>query len=275
MVLAGLRLGFELHAWRRAGRTAQLWWRDDDARALTPALRRLLELSDRHTVPLALAVIPEGLSEEVAEAVAARPQVMIVQHGVDHRNRCDGPAAGEFPPSWTSWELAARLRVGWARLEPIEAARKVFVPPWNDIPPGLPEALVHAGYAGFSAWGAIDPQGSPLRIDAHLDLLRWRRGPRFRGVGRFEAALAQALRTRRRSGQWDAPIGLLTHHLDHDEAAWSYLAEFLCGTTREPALAWCSLERLMAKRRTRMYLAGTAPPPQRTSAAGVTLTADF
>ena len=48
---------------RRSGRPVALWWRDDDAVADTPALRRLLEIA---TVPLALAVIPARLEPSLA-----------------------------------------------------------------------------------------------------------------------------------------------------------------------------------------------------------------
>jgi hypothetical protein len=36
-------------------------------------------------------------------------------------------------------------------------------------------------------------------------------------------ALRQHLSRRRLEGRPEAPVGLLTHHLDHDEAAWGFL----------------------------------------------------
>jgi len=51
-------LDAELDAWSAAGRTAELWWRDDDAIVPTPALDRLLDIRRRSGVPIALAVIP-------------------------------------------------------------------------------------------------------------------------------------------------------------------------------------------------------------------------
>jgi hypothetical protein len=35
------------------------------------------------------------------------------------------------------------------------------------------------------------------------------------------------LAERRRAGLWDEPLGLLSHHLDHDEDAWRFLEVFL------------------------------------------------
>lgn len=245
MRFSDLGLALELHAWRLAGRTARLWWRDDDARTATPALDRMLELSDRYGVPLALAVIPGDGAPALAEALRHRPQVTVIQHGVDHLNRRDGPAAGEFPPHWSAAELAVRLEDGWASLCDLPHAEKIFAPPWNDVHPLLAAALAATGYAGWSAWCDLEPSGAPPRVDAHIDLLRWRGGARFRGAGRLASALQVALRTRRRRGLWDAPIGLLTHHLDHDEPAWAFLERLLAWSTQEQALAWTGLNEFL------------------------------
>ena len=48
----------EAARWREAGRTAELWWRDDDAADVGPALERLLAIHRDSGVPLALAVVP-------------------------------------------------------------------------------------------------------------------------------------------------------------------------------------------------------------------------
>jgi hypothetical protein len=246
LVLAQFQLAHELRAWRSAGRAAQLWWRDDDARQGTPALDRLLALSDRHGAPLALAAIPGPGVREIARAVFGRPQVVVIQHGVDHVNRRDGSLAGEFPCAAGAAEITARLNEAWATFEDAPCTRKVFAPPWNHVHRDLEFALGIAGYAAWSAWGEIAPAQSPRRIDAHLDLLRWRGGARFRGRALFASALRDALACRRRLGRWNAPIGLLTHHLDHDEPAWAYLDELLSWSRDEPALSWTAPDVLFA-----------------------------
>ena len=53
----------ELARWSAQGRTLPLWWRDDDAVAETPALRKLTELSERLGLPVHLAVIPAAAEE--------------------------------------------------------------------------------------------------------------------------------------------------------------------------------------------------------------------
>lgn len=226
--MRGLRLALESRRWRAAGRKPVLWWRDDDVRDDTPALRRLLALASRTGVPLTLAAIPDGDRSGLARALAGAAGVTLVQHGVDHRNRAvEGSGSGEFAAETAPDTIAAALDDGWARLAGLPGALKVFVPPWNAVHRALPPALAKQGYLGWSAWAQMEPGGAPWRVDAHLDLLRWKGGGRFRGAGAIHARLARLLAERRLAGRWDAPIGLLTHHLDHDEAAWAFLARFL------------------------------------------------
>src|SRR5216684_8019215 len=66
-----LDLERELDAWRAAGRSATLWWRDDDAVRPTPALDRLLAIAAG--VPLALAVIPGPTGAPLAERLVSCP----------------------------------------------------------------------------------------------------------------------------------------------------------------------------------------------------------
>lgn len=237
-------LWLELRRWSAAGRRARLWWRDDDAAGASANLDRLLRLSRSAGAPLTLAVIPGGDLRGLAERLSDAPRVTVAQHGLDHVNRRLGPHAGEFPHDWPALEVAVALGRGWRRLRHLPGARLVFVPPWNDIHPGLVEALTMAGYLGWSAYGALGQAAKPPRIDAHLDLLRWRPGARFRGRRRLLNAFAAELRRRRRAGAWEAPIGLLTHHLAHDEPAWAFLSAFLTWTLAHPAVGWVGLDDL-------------------------------
>src|SRR5438874_477384 len=62
----------ELARLRDAGRTAEFWWRDDDATAPTPPLRQLLTLAEATGVPVALAVVPLGAVPEVCRGPGRR-----------------------------------------------------------------------------------------------------------------------------------------------------------------------------------------------------------
>ncbi len=52
---------------------------------------------------------------------------------------------------------------------------------------------------------------------------------------RFLRRARKLLVQRRVLGAWDDPIGLLTHHLDHDKATWLFLERFLA-TFREATI---------------------------------------
>jgi hypothetical protein len=244
-----LDLWLELRRWRAAGRRARLWWRDDDAAGPSHSLDLLLATSAASGAPLTLAVVPAGDMRGLAARLAQAPLARAAQHGVDHLNRRPGVAAGEFPHDLSRAEVIVALRRGWSLMQHLPRAMAVFTPPWNDVHPELEAALEAAGYAAWSANGALGdaaaPAGRLVRLDVHLDLLRWRGGAGFRGRGRFLGALAAELRRRRLAGRWDAPIGMLTHHLAHDAAAWAFLTQFLAWSGREPALAWVGLETLI------------------------------
>ena len=239
-----LLLALELRRWRAAGLRPVLWWRDDDAREDTPALRRLIALAASTGAPLTVATIPDGDRSGLATPLTGASGVTLVQHGVDHRNRRIEGGSGEFAADTGVDEITDALGSGWARLEGLPGALKAFVPPWNFVHPALPEALSRAGFVAWSAWAERRPTEALPRIDAHLDVLRWGGGARFRGEGAVAARFTRLLADRRRAGDWAAPIGLLTHHLDHDDAAWAFLERFLARRDVD----WRGLPALLAER---------------------------
>lgn len=221
--LAWAGLSRELARWRARGHKPRLWWRDDDAGEAVPALERLLALSVGRGLPITLAVIPHKMTPALP-ALVVRQGVTVAQHGTDHRDRSGGGPSTEFPPSEPPASIATRLAEGWARLEPLPNRIPLFVPPWNALSDSLIAGLPLAGFRGLSATGQPWPLREPLpRLDVMIDLLRWKPAPAFRGTRAILRRLKRALRERRRTGRWDAPIGLLTHHLDHDEATWAFI----------------------------------------------------
>lgn len=226
----------ELAAWRRTGRRTTLWWRDDDAVDSTPAVERLLELACHHAVPLALAVIPslatESLAERVISTIHAGARVSVLQHGYRHQNEGTARKKIELDGERPVADLRRDLLAGRARLEQLfgVAALPVMVPPWNRIAATLLPELVSLGYIGLSTEGArasLFPVPGLLQFNAHVDLIRWRpRSQRgFRGNDELLAELVVELcrRRDRRAGDRD-PIGLLTHHAEHDERCWRFLS---------------------------------------------------
>jgi hypothetical protein len=243
----------ELAHWRDAGLPVEFWWRDDDARQPDPALRRLLAQADTHRVPLALAVIPEGVQAAAFES--ASDMVCVVQHGVDHINRAAvGEKETEFPAGEALSVLLARLLQGHAQLEALQGVRHVpvLVPPWNRISARqLPGELATVGYRGLSRFGArrsrteVAGLGS---VNTHVGIIDWHGTPGFAGE---DFVLAQATRHlhMRRTGLADSsePTGWLTHHAVHDEPAWAFMDRLFELTRARPGIRWLAASELFAR----------------------------
>jgi predicted deacetylase len=224
-------LGPELARWTAAGHRPVFWWRDDDARCPTEALDRLLALSNRFDAPLTLAAVPDGDIAALAKVCRHLRGVELAIHGFRHQNRAPpGQAAGEVNDQDDLTDVV--LELGGARevFRRAGVAATLFVPPWNNVHPTLKTALALHGL-GLSGYGELRGGDAPARLDAHLDLMRWKPRPRFRGAARFLLRTRRLLAERRRAGLWDEPLGLLSHHLDHDEDAWRFLEAFLSAVT--------------------------------------------
>jgi hypothetical protein len=232
---AGLR--GELEAWRQAGRTPTFWWRDDDATTVSPALDRLLELSDRQDAPVALAVIPAHLDPALARRVSRAERACVLQHGWSHEDHGpEGARHTELSDAWPAAEADARLTEGRARLRALFAGRflPVMVPPWNRIDDGVAGRLGRHGYTAISVLGPRSGrEAGPMRVNVHLDVMDWGVFG-FRGDGPLLATAVGHLAARR-EGRADPaePTGLMTHHLVHDEAVWDFVERFLAETRDE------------------------------------------
>ncbi|WP_165187033.1 polysaccharide deacetylase family protein [Caulobacter soli] len=226
-LLIATLIGPELARWKARGHAPVFWWRDDDARRPTPALERLLGLSVRFAAPITIAAVPDGDIVALAKASRAIPDVELAVHGFRHENRA--------PPGWPSGEVNDLDRLADVMSDlgtAIDVFRRagvtprLFVPPWNNAHPTLKRALGLQGL-GLSCYGDMRGEAEPDRLDAHLDVMRWKPEPRFRGTVRFLLRTRRLLAERRVKAAWDEPLGLLTHHLDHDEAVWRFLEAFL------------------------------------------------
>jgi predicted deacetylase len=224
-----LALGPELLLWARAGHTPVLWWRDDDARGPTGALEQLLNLARRHGAPLTLASIAGPNLPLLVRRVETEPSVEIAVHGFKHVNRQpEGRGFGEIVEGdGVDW-VRAQLRATVMAFHRAGAAPTLFVPPWNNLTPQLLAALPESSILAVSGFDRVSgTEGGVTRLDAHLDVLRWKGGGRFRGSWKFLSRMRRLMTQRRLAGRWDEPIGLLTHHLDHDKATWLFLERFL------------------------------------------------
>lgn len=244
-------LAAELARWCDAGRVADLWLRDDDAVEPTPALERLLALAARHAVPVTLAVIPAFTGAALADRLAAAPEVEVTVHGWSHENFA--------PPREKKQELGAHrpagdvldlLEEGLARLRQLHGPRlvPVLVPPWNRIDTALVPRLGGIGYRALSVFGPERALGLPA-VNTHVDVMDWRGTRGGRDSAALVADIVARLRAIERPGAGaGGTLGLLTHHLVHDETVWRFLEGLFVRTADHPACRWASLSAVLGGR---------------------------
>jgi hypothetical protein len=239
----------EISRWADAGRTAEFWWRDDDAARPDPAVSRLLALAQRASTPLALAVIPLQCEQALFDGIGS--PVAVLQHGTDHVNRAvAGEKKTEFSAAEAPAQAVARLAAARSELEARAGGRflPVLAPPWNRLPAKLAAPLAAAGFRGISQYGARSrAEAAPgvRQVNTHVDLIDWRSGRGFVGVESALAAAARHLAAKRAAeADPDEPTGWLSHHAMHDEAAWAFLERLFESTRKLSAVAWRRPEEL-------------------------------
>jgi hypothetical protein len=214
----------ELARRRKAGRPAHFWWRDDDAAAVLPSLKAIIQLSEKSKVPLSLAVVAEAAEPELFRLLHDR--VTVLQHGTDHRNRAAaGEKKTEYPGGEPIEAALARISDGFGRLRTFAGKRffPVLTPPWNRVRKDLLKKLPAIGIRGVSGYGArtsAEPAPGLRQVNTHVDIVAWRQGKRFIGE-------AEALTLALKNLSDQEPLGWLTHHAVHDPAAWNFLERLL------------------------------------------------
>lgn len=211
-----------------------IWWRDDDATEDTAALDRLLQLKRRWRVPLSLAVIPEKAQTSLAYAVQEK-DIDILVHGFAHVNHASpNERKAEFTLNRDIATMRNELAEGLAKLKRLlPQALPVFVPPWNRFPNALMDELPRTGYGGVSAWGPESEgakQNGLTIANMHIDLIDWRNG----AAAKPFQTLKTELETRVASG----PIGILTHHLQMQDAAFDALDRLFSVIAERPHFVW-------------------------------------
>jgi hypothetical protein len=230
----------ELRRWRDAGRTPELWWRDDDAATRSPSLHRLLDLSQTSAVPLALAVVPLSAEKEIFAGLRAT----VLMHGTDHVNRAGpGEKKTEFAAGEPQDAALARIKAARQRLESLAGDRflPVLAPPWNRMKRDLAARLPACGLRGLSGYGArtaLEAAPGVREVNTHIDIIDWHGTRGFVGeeaaLGALVSHLSAGLRNPVDAGE---PTGVLTHHAVHDAASWAFI-ERLFEATRALGARW-------------------------------------
>lgn len=253
---AWARLGAELDAWKDAGRSATLWWRDDDAGDATAPLHRLIALAQRHEAPLGLATVPAWATPALADAVnRAGPIVTVLQHGYAHANHAPlGQKKFELGPERPAPIVVAELAQGWQLLEQRFGARvwPALVPPWNRMAPYLPPFIAELRFKGLSQFGPRtrrQPVKGLTQVNTHVDIVHWKGpAPRFAGAAKLIDEFTLHL-SARRSGKDDPDeaTGLLTHHAAHDAACWDFLEALFERLKQHAAVRWLAAPAVFAE----------------------------
>lgn len=220
-----------------AGDRVQLWLRDDDAVEPSPALDRLMALTKAYSVPAMVAVIPENAGEPLSERLADEPHALVAVHGWSHHNYAPaGEKKQELGRHRPRETVLGELEAGFSKLAKLHGSRfrPMLVPPWNRIDEDLLSSLTSLGFTSLSIFGK-ERSASPIHlVNTHVDVMDWHgtRGGRPAEILFGEIA------------DWivreDRPpvIGVLTHHLVHDELVWSFLNELFEVTSGHSASVW-------------------------------------
>lgn len=270
----------ELSRWNDEGREAVMWLRDDDAVTVTPALDRLETLARRYQIEAAIATIPAftdaALVARFRSSGSSAPAFVAMCHGWRHDNHARPEAPAEFGPDRRPLDIEADLKLARAAFErTLGISNPYFVPPFGQIAPPVRSALVQLGFSGLSnqngrhlarlarlaartEWLPPCPAPQPVwpsTLDAHVDPVDWSRKT-ARADEHSIAALIGELRLRRKGYKpVSAPIGLLGHHLVHDEAIWSSLERLVSRLRQATAVRFPPITGLMEAHRFR-----SAPP---------------
>jgi hypothetical protein len=236
----------ELGRWQEAGRVADFWLRDDDAVEPSAALDRLLALTGSGAVPLTLAVIPARAGGSLAERVAPEAGVTVAVHGWSHENHAPaGEKKQELGLHRPAEAVLAELGDAKIIVDSLfgTLALPMLVPPWNRIDRALLPSLSGLGFTALSVFGPA--HAGPIKcLNTHVDLMGWQGGRKGKDHRALVAEMVAQLKQRLDTGS-DEAIGLLSHHLVHDETAWSFLQGLFEATAEPPACRWLSARELM------------------------------
>lgn len=236
------RLLDELDQWHDTGHVAEFWWRDDDAIDDSPSLQRLLDLSDRREIPILLAVIPNSARSALADVISRTEYVDIAQHGCNHENNAAvGEKKVELGGRQSDSEILEALKTAQSSLRDLFSGQvtDILVPPWNRIRETLIPHLPELGFFRLSRYRSKSEADVPnvSLIDTEIDIIDWRGSRGFLGEGEVISQMTNRL-IERRDRRLSGPMGILTHHLVHDDACWAFMERLGSVLGEHPAAIW-------------------------------------
>ena len=115
------------------------------------------------------------------------------------------------------------------------------MPPWNRITPDIVTHLSELGFSAVSTFGdelTHEAADELLSINTQVDIIDWKGSRGGRSAIDLEAEIIDYLQAGRSS------IGILSHHLVHDESAWQFLEQLFKATSDHPGARWLSFPEL-------------------------------
>jgi hypothetical protein len=229
----------ELDCWARRGLKARFWVRDDDASEMSAPLARLHDLATSYEITIGLAVIPGKVQPSLLQFMNDEEhRFHAMCHGWQHINYAPrGRTPAEFGHDRPMSALIHDAKLAFSTFrEYLTDSHVVFVPPFGQISRSMIRALPGVGFTGMSGGAGWLERRLSLRmpswfnvprLDVHIDPINWRRRTAH-SADTICDALVRCLRQRRIGFlSSDAPIGLLTHHLAHDEKVWAACNDIL------------------------------------------------
>lgn len=224
----------EFQHWRDANMILPIWWRDDDAIKPTAALETLMAISVDFSMPVHLAIIPKYATPALVARITDTDLIIPTVHGWSHQSHAKaGNKNAEFGSDRPLADCISDVTVGIERMSSLFGNRlkPMFVPPWNRINPDLASHLVAAGYESLSTYmprKSAHAASGLFQINTHIDPIAWRDDRGLIPTNILVSHTTKLLRDRR-LGYADnqEPLGLLTHHLVHNDAIWDFVKQFL------------------------------------------------
>ncbi|MEE4189733.1 MAG: polysaccharide deacetylase family protein [Roseobacter sp.] len=217
---------------RTGAQALPIWWRDDDAITVTPALEELVRLAHEVSFPVHVAVIPDHADKRLAAYACAETAIVPLVHGWRHDNTApEGGKKAEF--GHRRHDGARQVLAARARMDALFAGNylPVFVPPWNRFDSCFLPALQSAGFKGVSTFTprqSTEAAAGIVQINTHVDPIDWHGS---RGLADPDSIIAVTVRRlyARLEGREDGtePLGYLTHHLVHTPEVWDFSRRFL------------------------------------------------
>jgi hypothetical protein len=212
-----------------AARPVDFFFRDDDAGWRDERLFALLDLFERHALPLNVAAIPRAMTSTLASELRARTtaapeRVAVHQHGFAHINHEREGRKCEFGPTRTRELQRQDIETGRRILSEEYGihAGDIFTPPWNRCTEATGEALRESGFRVLSRDATARALGVEglYELPVRFDWFARRKGVRL-GLEESGSLLADAAR------EAVSPVGVMFHHELMDECELARAGELL------------------------------------------------